>query len=131
MLANLKMKVEAGRYLSWKAAHYLDAHDNEGQEIAALSKIYNGELAVTAVSEAMRVMGINSYLRDYPLERYMRDALCFPIYDAGNMGMQRRRLHGIMADPGYNSQALAENLVQRFSKGMLGFDSLPGHNAPG
>lgn len=131
MLANLKMKIEAGRYLSWKAAHYLDAHNNEGQEIAALAKIYNGELAVTALTEAMRVMGINSYLRDYPLERYMRDALCFPIYDAGNMGMQRRRLHGILADAGYNSQAVAENLAQRFSKDMLGFDSLPGHGVAG
>jgi len=127
MLANLKMKIEAARYLSWKSAHYLDGHDGEGQEGAALAKIYNGELAVTAVSEAMRLMGINSYLRDYPLERHMRDALCFPIYDAGNMGVQRRRLHGIMADPAYNPLAFMENLAMTFRKSMLGYDSSPGH----
>ena len=127
LLANMKMKIEAARYLSWKAAHYLDNHKGEGQEGAALAKIFNGELAVSALNEAMRLMGINSYLRDYPLERHMRDVLCFPIYDAGNMGMQRRRLHGIIADPGYNPLAFAENLALRFRKTMLGFDSVPGH----
>lgn len=127
MLANLKMKIEAARYLSWKAAHYLDVHGGEGQEAGAISKIFCGELAVQAVSDAMRVMGINSYLRDYPLERHMRDALCFPIYDAGNMGVQRRRLHGIIADPGYDPMALAENLAMTFRKSMLGLDTTPGH----
>ncbi|MCO6438666.1 MAG: acyl-CoA/acyl-ACP dehydrogenase [Phycisphaerae bacterium] len=128
MLANIKMKIEAARYLSWRAAHYLDCHDGEGQEAAALSKIFNGELAVSALNDAMRLMGVNSYLRDYPLERHMRDALCFPIYDAGNMGMQRRRLHGIIADSSYNPMALAENLAMRFRKSMLGLDSRAGHH---
>jgi alkylation response protein AidB-like acyl-CoA dehydrogenase len=127
MLANLKMKIEAARYLSWKAAHYLDCHEDGGQEGGAISKIFCGELAVSGLTDAMKVMGINSYLRDYPVERHMRDALCFPIYDAGNMGMQRRRLHGIIADPGYNPLAFAENLAATFSKSMLGRDSIPGH----
>jgi alkylation response protein AidB-like acyl-CoA dehydrogenase len=127
ILSNMRMKIEAARYLSWKAAHYLDCHDGEGQEGAALAKIFNGELAVSALNEAMRVMGINSYLRDYPIERHMRDVLCFPIYDAGNMGMQRRRLHGIIADPAYNPLAFAENLAITFRKTMLGLDSVPGH----
>lgn len=131
MLANIKMKIEAARYLSWKAAHYLDCHDGEGQEGGALSKIFCGELAVQAVSEAMRVVGINSYLHDYPLQRHLRDALCFPIYDAGNMGMQRRRLHGILADPGYNPLAFAENLRTVFRKSMLGLDADPGHPVAG
>ena len=127
ILANMKMKIEAARYLSWKAAHYLDSHDCEGQEGGALSKIYCGELAVDAVNEAMRLVGINSYLLDYPLERHMRDVLCFPIYDAGNMGMQRRRLHGIMADKDYNPLAFMDNLAIPFKKSMLGIDSEPGH----
>jgi alkylation response protein AidB-like acyl-CoA dehydrogenase len=128
MLANMKMKIEAARYLAWKAAHYLDCHDCEGQEGGALSKIFCGELAVETVNDAMRLVGINSYLNDYPLQKCMRDALCFPIYDAGNMGMQRRRLHGIIADPGYNLMAFAENLHSSFKKSMLGIDSEPGHS---
>ena len=128
MLSNIKMKIEAARYLSWKAAHYLDCHDCEGQEGGALSKIFCGELAVEAVNEAMRVVGINSYLHDYPLQKHMRDVLCFPIYDAGNMGMQRRRLHGLFASPNYNPLAFAANLHQTFENSMLGFDSEPGHS---
>jgi nitroalkane oxidase len=131
LLSNIKMKIEAARYLSWKAAHYLDSHDFEGQEGGALSKIFCGELAVAAVSDAMRVVGVNSYLKDYPLDKLMRDVLCFPVYDAGNMGMQRRRLHGIMADPSYNQLAFAQNLLTRFTKGMLGVDSVPGHEVRG
>jgi hypothetical protein len=42
-------------------------------------------------------MGVNSYDRSHPLEKYMREALCFPIYDPGNIGMQRRKIHGVMA----------------------------------
>jgi len=127
MLGNMKMRIEAARYLSWKAAHYLDTFDEIGMEAGALAKIYGGELSIEVVSDAMRLMGINSYIKDYPLEKNMRDALCFPIYDAGNMGMQRRRLHGIMAHSSYNPMSLAQNLRQDFVKAMHGVDSDPGH----
>jgi alkylation response protein AidB-like acyl-CoA dehydrogenase len=127
LLADMKMRIEAARYLSWRAAHYLDEFDFEGMEAGALSKIYGGELCVDVINMAMRLVGINSYIKDYPLERHMRDALCFPIYDAGNMGMQRRRLHGIMAHESYNPMALAQNLRLEFVKAMHGIDSDPGH----
>jgi nitroalkane oxidase len=127
MLANMKMKIEAVRYLSWRAAHYLDCFNEEGQEVCALAKIYGGETCVEVLNDAMKLMGINSYLKDYPLEKHMRDALCFPIYDAGNMGIQRRRLHGMIAHDSYNPLALAQNIRQEFTKDMLGLDSRPGH----
>lgn len=129
MLGNMKMRLEAIRYLSWKAAHLLDIHDYEAIEACVFAKVFGGETAVEVVSDAMRLMGINAYLNDYPLERHMRDALCFPIYDAGNMGMQRRKLHGLMAHPSYNSQAMAENIPLEFiKKEMHGIDSVPGHD---
>ena len=127
LLGNMKMRIEAARYLSWRGAHYLDAHDFEGMEIGALSKIYGGELSVDVVNMAMRLVGINSYNKEYVLEKCMRDCLCFPIYDAGNMGMQRRRLHGIMAHDSYNPMALAHNLHQEFHKAMHSIDTEPGH----
>jgi radical SAM protein with 4Fe4S-binding SPASM domain len=129
MLSNIKMKIEASRYLCWKAAHYLDEHNAEGYEVTALSKIFCGELAVEAVCDAMKLVGINSYLMDYPLQKNLRDALCFPIYDAGNMGMQRRRLHGIIANKSYDPLSIAENRPSSFSKQMLGFNTMPGHDA--
>jgi hypothetical protein len=44
--------------------------------------------------------------RQHTFEKYLREAACFPIYDGGNMGMQRRRVHGILASPEFNPRAL-------------------------
>ena len=38
----------------------------------------------------------------------MRDALCFPIYDGGNMGVRRRQLHELFRTEGYDPMAAAE-----------------------
>jgi nitroalkane oxidase len=42
-----------------------------------------------------------------PLERIMRDAMVFPLYDGGNQGVRRRKLHDIMRHPGYDSMLAA------------------------
>jgi alkylation response protein AidB-like acyl-CoA dehydrogenase len=42
----------------------------------------------SSVFKAMQVMGVNSLDRKHPIERYMRESMVFPLYDAGNLGMQ-------------------------------------------
>jgi hypothetical protein len=42
-----------------------------------------------------------------PLERIMRDAMVFPLYDGGNQGVRRRQLHDILRHPGYDSMLAA------------------------
>jgi len=118
-LSDIKMRIEASRYLTWRACAYLDAH-GEGQEIAIMTKIYCSEQAVQCVYDAMRVMGIESYVKDHPLERHLRDALVFPLYDGGNMGVRRRQLHGILSAPGYDSMMIAEDRKFLFTKEMAG-----------
>ena len=49
-----------------------------------------------------------------------------PLYDAGNFGMQRRRVHGVMADPSFDPRALADNRAVEFTKEMEGIDTVPG-----
>ncbi len=52
--------------------------------------------------------GIASYAKDLaPLERIMRDAMAFPLYDGGNQGVRRRQLHDIFRHPGYDSMLAA------------------------
>jgi len=97
----------------------LDAH-GEGQEIAIMTKVYCSEPAVQVVYDAMRVMGVESYVKDHPLERHLRDALVFPLYDGGNMGVRRRQLHGILSAPGYDSMIIAEDREFPFTKEMAG-----------
>lgn len=111
MLADMKMRIEAARYMTWKACHYLDATDGRGEELAIMTKVYCSELAVQVVYDAMRVVGIESYTLRTPLERLLRDALVYPLYDGGNMGIRRRQLHDILRQPGYHSMLAAEGTV--------------------
>ena len=113
MLADLKMRVEAARYLTWKACHYLQSTEGAGDELAIMTKVYSSELCVQAVYDAMRLVGVDSYTELTPLAGLMQDALCFPVYDGGNMGVRRRQLHRIFQQPGYDPMAAAQGHAQR------------------
>jgi alkylation response protein AidB-like acyl-CoA dehydrogenase len=108
MLADLKMRIEAARYLTWKACHQLDLTERRSDELAIMTKVYCSELAVQVVYDAMRLVGVNSYSDLSPLSGLMQDALCFPLYDGGNMGVRRRQLHTMFKTPGYDPMAAAE-----------------------
>jgi alkylation response protein AidB-like acyl-CoA dehydrogenase len=108
MLADLKMRIEAARYLTWKACHQLDLTERRSDELAIMTKVYCSELAVQVVYDAMRLVGVNSYSDLSPLSGLMQDALCFPLYDGGNMGVRRRQLHTMFKTPGYDPMASAE-----------------------
>ena len=97
LLSDVAMKIEAARYLSWKSAQYLDLYDSEGHVPGAWSKIFGGETCVEVVYTCMRIMGVNSYDRSHPLEKYMREALCFPtgVFFAGVIG---DTLGGVVSD---------------------------------
>ena len=119
MLTDIAMRIEASRYLCWRAAHYLDQYDSEGHAIGAMAKIYAGEVCTQVVYDCMRVMGVNSYDRaTHPIDKYMRDILCFPIYDAGNMGMQRRKIWGVMASRDFDPNAIVNSEPIKFTKEM-------------
>lgn len=120
MLADAAMRIEACRYLCWKAAHYLDQHDCEGQAIGAMSKVFCSETMFETVYRCMQVMGVNSLDKAHPMEKYLREAAVLPIYDAGNVGMQRRKIWGVMADPDFDPRAFVDNKTITFQKSMEG-----------
>jgi alkylation response protein AidB-like acyl-CoA dehydrogenase len=111
MLVDMKTRLEAARYLTWKAAHYFDITDGKGTELAIMAKIHCSELSVQVVYDAMRLVGVESYADEMPFTRLLQDALAFPLYDGGNMGIRRRNLHKILKRNSYNSSAAAEGLV--------------------
>jgi nitroalkane oxidase len=123
-LADVAMKIEACRAFSWKAAHYLDLHDSEGHAVGAMAKVFCGEVLFGAVFKAMQVMGVNSLDRRHPVERFLREALVFPLYDAGNIGMQMRKIWGVMADPEYDPRAIADSKPIKFKKSMEGWTAV-------
>jgi nitroalkane oxidase len=119
-MADVAMKIEACRAFSWKAAHYLDLHDSDGHAIGAMSKVLCGELMTSSVFKAMQVMGVNSLDRKHPIERYMRESMVFPLYDAGNLGMQVRKIWGVMLDDSFDPRAFAQSDPIVFTKDMEG-----------
>jgi alkylation response protein AidB-like acyl-CoA dehydrogenase len=120
MLTDIATKIEACRAFSWKAAHYLDMHNSEGQAIGAMAKVFCGETMFETVFQCMQVMGVNALDKVHPLQKYLRDVLVFPLYDAGNMGMQRRKIWGVMSDPDFDPKALMDSKAISFKKSMEG-----------
>ena len=101
LLIDVKMRVEAARTLTWKAAHALQSRHPGAEELAFEAKIWCSEAAVRCCTDAMKVVGISSYSSEYPLQRYIADALVLPIFDGGNVGMRRRQVQSIFLTEGY------------------------------
>jgi acyl-CoA dehydrogenase len=125
ILGDVAARIEAARYFCWKGAHYLDQHDYHGELIGAMNKVFCTELMFESVYKCLQVVGVNSVDRQHPFEKLLREAANFPVYDAGNMGMQRRRVHGVIASSNFNPRALMDNEYAEFSKSMETIDTIP------
>ena len=64
--------------------------------------------------------------KQHNFHRYLREAAVLPLYDAGNFGMQRRRVHGVMADPSFDPRAVMDDQAIEFTKAMEGIGTIPG-----
>jgi alkylation response protein AidB-like acyl-CoA dehydrogenase len=121
LLTDVAMSIEACRALCWKAAHYLDMYNSEGHAIGAMAKVFSGETMFNAVFKCMQVVGVNALDKLNPLEKCLRDVVVFPLYDAGNMGMQRRKIWGVIADLNFDPRAITDSKEIRFKKSMEGW----------
>src|SRR5689334_23029294 len=93
---DMKMRIEACRYLTWKSCQQFDLTGGKEHELPVMTKVFCSETCVDVVYDAMRVVGVDSYTDMHPLAELMNDAMCFPLYDGGNMGARRRQLHSII-----------------------------------
>jgi acyl-CoA dehydrogenase len=125
VLGDVAARIEMCRYFCWKTAHYIDQHDYHGELIGAMCKIQCTELLFDAVYKCMQVVGVNSADKQHMFEKYLREAAIFPIYDAGNFGMQRRRVHGVLASPDFDPRALMDDEYIEFTKAMESIDTVP------
>jgi acyl-CoA dehydrogenase len=90
-LADMRMKIEAARALVWKIAWAADNPERAGglNKLGTMAKIYPASLVREIVSAAMDVYGAAGYMRDAPIEKYLRDAMIIPIYDGTNDLLKR------------------------------------------
>lgn len=87
-LANMAMKIEAARLLVLQAAFKVDKQEKHLSAHSAMSKAFAGDMAMEVTTEALQVMGGYGYMKDYPMEKYMRDAKIMQIYE-GTSEIQR------------------------------------------
>jgi nitroalkane oxidase len=127
LMAEVAMKIEACRAFSWKAAHYLDQYDSEGHAVGAMAKVFCGEMLFNAVFRTMQAMGVNALDRAHPVEKFLREAAVFPLYDAGNIGMQMRKIWGAMLDDEFDPRAIADSRPMKFKKSMEGVGTAVSH----
>jgi acyl-CoA dehydrogenase len=130
VLGDVAARIEACRYFCWKAAHYIDQHDYHGELIGAMNKTYCTETLLDSVYKCMQVVGVNSADRKHMFEKFLREAAILPIYDGGNFGMQRRRVHGVLASPSFNPRALMDDEYVEFTKEMETIDTVQRPEGP-
>jgi alkylation response protein AidB-like acyl-CoA dehydrogenase len=84
MLADMAMEIEASRMLTYRAASLVDAKDPRMTYFASVAKCYAGDAAMKVTTDAVQVLGGYGYMREYPVERMMRDAKITQIYEGTN-----------------------------------------------
>jgi acyl-CoA dehydrogenase len=87
MIAEMAMNVEAARLLVWKSAWKTDSGQRNTLE-AACAKAFSADIAMKTATDAVQVFGGYGYSSEYPVEKLMRDAKIFQIYE-GTSQIQR------------------------------------------
>ncbi|WP_134702471.1 acyl-CoA dehydrogenase [Ammoniphilus sp. YIM 78166] len=93
-IADMATKVEAARLLTYQAAWREDQNISYGLQ-SAMSKLFAGDIAMEVTVEAVQVFGGYGYTREYPVERFMRDAKITQIYEGTNE-IQRLVISGLL-----------------------------------
>jgi alkylation response protein AidB-like acyl-CoA dehydrogenase len=88
MLADMQAAVDAARLLTWRAAWMARTGRPFEHAEGSISKLFAGEMAVKVTEQAIQILGGNGYTRDYPVERWHRDAKIFTIFE-GTSEIQR------------------------------------------
>jgi len=84
MLADMAMKTEAARQLVYASAHAVDEGRPDAGKLAAMAKCYATDVAMEVTTNAVQIFGGYGYMKDYPIEKYMRDAKITQIYEGTN-----------------------------------------------
>ena len=84
MLANMAMELEAARALVYATAKTIDSGAKDFTEEGAMAKVFATDMAMKVTTDAVQVFGGAGYMRDYPVEKMMRDAKINQIYEGTN-----------------------------------------------
>ncbi len=84
MIADMATQIEAARALVYQVAARIDAKQEELEKLSAMAKFYATDVAMKVTTDAVQILGGYGYMKDYPVERMMRDAKVTQIYEGAN-----------------------------------------------
>lgn len=84
MLADMAIEIEAARALVYSAARHVDSGAKDISKESAMAKVFATDIAMRVTTNAVQVMGGSGYMREYPVEKMMRDAKILQIYEGTN-----------------------------------------------
>ena len=84
MLADMATEIEAARALVYSVARYIDSGAKDVSKESAIAKVFATDVGMRVTTNAVQVMGGSGYMREYPVEKMMRDAKILQIYEGTN-----------------------------------------------
>jgi len=84
ILADMAIQLEASRALVYSTARHIDAHPKDMSKVSSMCKVMATDMAMKVSTDAVQVMGGYGYMREYPVEKMMRDAKILQIYEGTN-----------------------------------------------
>ncbi len=102
LLADMATKIEAARALVYAVARYIDTKPKDYSKVAAMAKLFPTDMAMGVTVDAVQVMGGHGYMREYPVEKMMRDAKILQIYEGTNQIM--RNIIGLALNKEYSKK---------------------------
>ncbi|RKY77244.1 acyl-CoA dehydrogenase, partial [candidate division KSB1 bacterium] len=83
-LADMATKIEAARALIYQTARMIDSGVKNISKESAMCKLFASDVAMQVTTEAVQIYGGYGYMKEYPVEKYMRDAKITQIYEGTN-----------------------------------------------
>ncbi len=84
MLADMATQIEAARALVWQTAKMIDSGERNYSKESAMCKYYASDVAMKVTTDAVQILGGYGYMKEYPVEKMMRDAKILQIYEGTN-----------------------------------------------
>ncbi|MBN1619111.1 acyl-CoA dehydrogenase family protein [candidate division WOR-3 bacterium] len=84
MLADMETSIQAARSLNFIVSKYIDSGVKDIGKFSAMTKIFASDVAMKVTTDAVQILGGYGYMKDYPVEKMMRDAKITQIYEGTN-----------------------------------------------
>ncbi len=98
MLADMATQIEAARALVYQTARMIDAGEKRITKESAMCKMYASDVAMKVTVDAVQILGGHGYMKDYPVEKMMRDAKITQIYEGTNQIQREVIAHALIRE---------------------------------